>query len=200
MFTGIVSCGTVDRVERDGAGCVHLTIRAPFRDVAVGESIAVQGVCLTVVARGADWFQVQATRPTRARTRLGELVPGDRVNLERAAVLGDRLGGHFVQGHVDGMGEVRAVRREGDVVVLEIAVPAEVWACTVPCGSIAVDGVSLTVQRLSDDGTIEVALIPFTVAQTTLGELRPGDRVHLEGDLLGKYVQQVLRAGSRQVP
>ncbi|GIW51275.1 MAG: riboflavin synthase [Gemmatimonadales bacterium] len=196
MFTGIVTAvGRVAEIQ-DGGGAMSVTIEAPYRDLEKGESIAVNGVCLTVADLARGGFRVDVTAPTRARTRLGELRVGDRVNLERALALGDRLGGHLVSGHVDGIAEVAAVRREQDVVVVELVLPAEVAEVTIPRGSIAVDGVSLTVQELRPGFRAEVALVPFTREHTTLGSLSPGSRVHVEGDLIGKFVRQLL--ASRQ--
>jgi riboflavin synthase len=194
MFTGIVTAvGRVAEVRADGGG-LSLAIEAPYQDLEKGESIAVNGVCLTVVDFSDGCFRVDVSAPTRGRTRLGELKVGDRVNLERALALGDRLGGHLVSGHVDGIAEVAAVRREGDVAVVELMLPPEVAEVTVPRGSLAIDGVSLTVQRVAEGGRVEVALVPFTCDHTTLGSLRPGDRVHVEGDLIGKFVRQLLVA------
>lgn len=192
MFTGVVTAlGRVAAVQGSEEG-MSLTIEASYDDLELGESIAVNGVCLTVAEVADGAFRVDLTAPTRARTRLGELRVGDRVNLERALALGDRLGGHLVSGHVDGVAEVAAVRQQGDVVTVELVLPPEVAEVTVPRGSIAVDGVSLTVQELRPGFRAEVALIPFTREHTTLGALRPGSRVHVEGDLIGKFVRHLL--------
>ncbi len=194
MFTGIVSaCGTVSVVQRDGDR-LTMTIEAPYADLEVGESIAVNGACLTVVDTGASWFRVEAVTTTRGRTRFAEFGPGTRVNLERAMMAGDRFGGHLVQGHVDGVGEVLGVRPEADALLVDIAVPNDVAEVTVPHGSITVDGVSLTVNAILGSSVIQVSLIPYTREQTTLGSVAPGHRVHLEADVIGKYVRQVLRA------
>lgn len=196
MFTGIVEAqGTVTAVARlDGR--FELTIAAPYNDLGSGESVAINGACLTIVEHGAGWFRVQAVATTRSRTRLGELAVGDRVNLERALKLGDRLGGHMVQGHVDGLAEVLSVRPGSDEVLVELGLPADVATVTVPHGSLTVDGVSLTVAAVTGAGSVEVALIPYTREHTTLGRVRVGDRVHVEGDLIGKYVQQLMQARS----
>lgn len=194
MFTGIVTAvGTVTRVERDGA-TLGLVIEAPYADLVPGESIAVGGACLTVVDTGDGRFRVDVITTTRDRTRLAELEPGARVNLERAMQVGDRLGGHLVQGHVDGLGEVGEVGEDGGVgaAMLRIRVPPDVAEVTVPRGSITVDGVSLTVSAVPEPGLVEVALIPYTREFTTLGDVRPGDRVHVEGDLIGKYVKNLM--------
>jgi riboflavin synthase len=193
MFTGIVTAmGTVTSVDRDGDR-LALTIRAPYPDLGVGESIAVNGACLTIVERAHDWFRVEAVVTTRGRTRFGEMVVGEPVNLERAMQMGDRFGGHLVQGHVDGVGEVVDVRSEGDAILIDIAVPPAVAEVSVPYGSLAVDGVSMTVNAVPILGVVQLSVIPFTCEHTTLGRLRPGDGVHLEADMIGKYVRQILR-------
>jgi riboflavin synthase len=194
MFTGIVSAvGTLRVVDRRGDR-LSLTIGDAYDDLAAGESIAVDGACLTVVEAGPGWFRVDAIVTTRGRTRFDDLQVGDRVNLERAMSLSDRLSGHLVQGHVDGVGVVRAVRRAGDAVLVDVAVPEDVAELLVPHGSIAINGVSLTVNAIPDGDTVQVALIPFTLEHTTLGSLEEGTRVHLEADLIGKYVRRLVRA------
>ena len=197
MFTGIVSAvGRVASVQRaagngqPGAG-LALTVRAPFRGVRKGESIAVNGACLTVERVVKGGFTVHVVQTTTGRTLFDEYAPGRRVNLERALRATDRLGGHFVQGHVDGVATVERVAERGDALLLDLRVPAEVDAATIAHGSITVDGVSLTVNDRPAKGVIQVSLIPFTRAETTLGALQPGDRVHVEGDVLGKYVRQL---------
>jgi len=137
---------------------------------------------------------VRAIRTTLARTRFRRLRPGDRVNLERALRAGDRLGGHLVQGHVDGVGTVEAVIERADALLLDVRVPPEVAAATVPLGSVTLDGVSLTVNAVPRPGVVQVSLVPFTRAETTLGERRPGDRVQVEGDVIGKYVAGLLES------
>ncbi len=138
------------------------------------------------------WFTVAAVVTTLARTTLGAWNAGRRVNLERALVAGDRLGGHLVQGHVDDRGEVVRVEREGDALLVDLALPAALVPLMVPHGSLAVDGVSLTVNAIPDARTIQLSLIEFTLAHTTLGALRVGDEVHIEADIVGKYVQRLL--------
>ncbi len=193
MFTGIVTAmGTVAAVQRDGDR-LALTIEAPYDDLSIGESVAVNGACLTVVERGAGWFRVEAVVTTRGRTRFGEMAAGERVNLERAMQMGDRFGGHLVQGHVDGVGTVRTVRPEADAVLIDIEVPTEVAEVSVPYGSVAVDGVSMTVNAVPAPGIVQLSVIPFTSEHTTLGRLQPGVGVHLEADMIGKYVRQILR-------
>lgn len=193
MFTGIVTAvGEVLRVERS-ADRLALTVRSPYPDLARGESVALNGACLTVVDTDGTAFRVDVIVTTRGRTVLESLRPGSRVNLERALAVGDRLGGHFVQGHVDGLGEVVAVRDVEDARFLDVRLPAEVAELSVPHGSIALDGVSLTINAIPAPDVVQVALIPFTLEHTTLGERRPGDRVQVEGDMLGKYTRRLLR-------
>jgi riboflavin synthase len=192
MFTGIISeIGTV-REARRAEGGLDLEIAASWTDLAPGESIAVDGACLTVTEPGAGGFRVHIVRTSLERTRFADLHPGNRVNLERALRVGDRLGGHLVQGHVDGVGMVLRVASKGDARLLDLQVPPEVARVSVPLGSITVDGVSLTVNAMPDPGTVQISLIPFTLEHTTLGGRRPGDRVHLEADAIGKYVRALL--------
>ncbi len=192
MFTGIVTAvGRVQQAQQAGAG-LTLKIGAPFRALRRGESIAVDGACLTVERVGKGWFAVHVVATTRERTLLGSYAKGRRVNLERALKAGDRLGGHLVQGHVDGVGEVVRVARQGDAWLVDLRVPPEVARVSVPLGSITVDGVSLTINAIPSPGLIQLSLIPFTFQHTTLGEKHPGDGVHLEGDTIGKYVDSLL--------
>jgi riboflavin synthase len=193
VFTGLVEeVGRVVDVRPGGEGA-RLALRAPLvRDgLAVGDSVSVNGACLTAVALDDEGFAVDAVAETLRRTALGGLGPGDPVNLERALRLGDRLGGHLVQGHVDATGRVAGARAEGESAVLRIAAPAEVLRYVVEKGSVAVDGVSLTVAaRLPD--AFEVALIPHTMAVTTLGPGAVGRPVNLEVDLVAKYVEALV--------
>lgn len=192
MFAGIVTAvGRVSAASRNGAG-LSLTVESPYTDLVVGESVAVSGVCLTVTSVAGGRFTVDVMGPTRDRTRLGELTAGSEVNLERSLAVGDRVGGHFVQGHVDGLGRVTRVREIGDTMYLDIELPPDVAQVTVLHGSIAVDGVSLTVNAIPEPGVVQVALIPFTRAHTTLGRARVGDRLHIEADMMGKLVRQML--------
>jgi riboflavin synthase len=192
MFTGLVSAiGEVHSIQAAATG-LALTIIAPYDAVEPGESIAVAGACLTVVAREPGRFAVHAVGPTLERTRLGALRRGDRLNLERAVRAGEPLGGHLVQGHVDAVGEVLTVRPASDRRLVEVRAPEVVWEVTVPLGSITVEGVSLTVNALPAHGIIQVSLVPHTLERTTLGALAPGDSVHLEGDVIGKYVKAFL--------
>jgi riboflavin synthase len=193
MFTGLVEAlGTVRRLEPDGAGR-HLVIAAPALSAALtlGESVAVNGACLTVVEHDADTCRFQVGPETLARTNLGELVPGDRVNLERSLRLSDRLGGHLVQGHIDGTGRIAERAKQGDWELVWFRCLPELTAQMVSKGSVAVDGVSLTVVDVEAE-RFSVALIPHTLAQTTLGFKGVGATVNLETDLLAKYVFKFL--------
>lgn len=192
MFTGIVSAvGSVRRAEpRDGG--LDLTIAAPWTDLELGESIAVDGACLTVAAVEPGGFTAHVIRTSLERTKFGAMHAG-AVNLERALRAGDRLGGHLVQGHVDGVGTVQRVSEYEEARLLDLLVPAAVAAVSIPLGSVTVDGVSLTVHAIPAPGAIQVSLIPFTLQHTTLSERRAGDPVHLEGDTIGKYVRAFIR-------
>ena len=192
MFTGIVEeIGTVTRIEPSGDG-VRLTVHAPVAvsDAGHGDSIAVSGVCLTVVDQGADWFTADVMRQTLDVTSVGAAGTGTAVNIERATAAHGRLGGHIVQGHVDGTGTVREIRPGAQWQVLRVSLPADLAPLVVDKGSIAVDGVSLTVAGV-DDGGFAVALVPHTLAVTTLGGRAPGDEVNLEADVLAKYVERL---------
>lgn len=192
MFTGLVEeRGAIAGLER-GAEGVRISFIAPTvrEGLSVGDSVAVNGCCLTAVATGPDGFAVEAVAETLRRTTIGALEPGDEVNLERAMRLGDRLGGHIVQGHVDGTGIVSDARAEGGSVVMRIGAAQDMLRYIVEKGSIAVDGVSLTVAGLLDDSFL-VALIPHTMAETTLGPDAVGRMVNLEVDVLAKYVERL---------
>ena len=194
MFTGIVEkMGTVERLARvENGRALRIAAHRVLEGMRAGDSIAVDGVCLTVTAHDAAGFDIEAIGTTLSRTTLGALDAGDAVNLERALALGDRLGGHLVQGHVDGVGTVRGVEREGEHVLLDFSLPADVADVTVLHGSIAVNGVSLTVNALPATETAQVALIPYTWEHTSLRHLRSGDRVNLEGDMIGRFVAHLL--------
>ncbi|HEU4680092.1 MAG TPA: riboflavin synthase [Gemmatimonadales bacterium] len=192
MFTGIVAeVGTVRKAARTAAG-LDLTIASAFPDLEPGESVAVDGACLTVESATRDTFEVHLVRTSLDRTRFAEYAEGRRVNLERALRMGERLGGHLVQGHVDGIGTVESVEERDDAWLVSLRVPDEVARVSVSLGSITVDGVSLTVNAKPDSGRIQISLIPFTLQHTTLGERQPGDRVHLEADTIGKYVRALM--------
>jgi riboflavin synthase len=195
MFSGIVAeVGTVKAVagNREAAS---LTIEASsaFRDVAVGESIAVNGVCLTVVNHREITFVLDVSPETLRVTNLGELRPGDGVNLERSLCLNDRIGGHLVSGHVDGVGRIIDKRPEANALHYDMQVPKDLMRYIVPKGSIAVDGISLTVVACRPDG-FQVTIIPHTAAVTTIGRKALGATVNLECDMLGKYVERALQA------
>jgi riboflavin synthase len=196
VFTGIVEeLGQVVAVEPDGDGA-RLTVRGPLvtADARHGESIAVDGVCLTVVTNEDGQFTVDVIRETLDRSSLGGLAPGSRVNLERAVRLSDRLGGHLVQGHVDGVGTIASVTPGNRWTVVRIALPDGLGRYVVEKGSITVDGVSLTVSAVGADW-FEVSLIPTTLALTTFGTKASGQRVNLEVDVVAKYVEKLLGAG-----
>jgi riboflavin synthase len=192
VFTGIVQ--EVGRVLslRDGG---RLEIEAPgaASAAAVGDSVAIDGVCLTAVAVEDGRVSFDAVPETLRRSALGRLEPGSRVNVEQPLRMGDPLGGHVVQGHVDAVGTVRSVEPEGDGLRVWFDAPAEVLRYCIEKGSVTVAGVALTVTALDDDG-FEVALVPHTLAATTLGTLAPGDEVNLEADVLAKYVERLLAA------
>jgi riboflavin synthase len=193
MFTGIVDAvGRVDAIAVNSG--VELRIKASYKALKKGESVAVNGACLTIERVVKGGFTVHAVETTLSRTLIGEWKKGRQVNLERALRVSDRLGGHFVQGHVDGLGSVERVAAEGDALLVDIWMPADVAETTVLHGSVTVDGVSLTVNALPRPGVMQVSLVPFTRTHTTLGRLAAGDRVHVEADVLGKYVRQLCRS------
>ena len=195
MFTGLVQAqGTVTRVTPDGHGGARLSVREPAvaPHLVLGESVAVNGCCLTVVRSGGDAFEFDCGPETLARTVLGDLAPGDPVNLERALRVGDAIGGHFVTGHVDCVGTLASKEPAGDWQTLAFTLPAEYDELLVSKGSIAIDGVSLTLVDVTP-GHFTVMLIPHTLAHTTLGPKPPGAPVNLEFDLLAKHVQKLVR-------
>lgn len=193
MFTGLIEgVGTIDAVSHGPAGR-ELRIRSQYDSLTAGESIAINGACLTVLEVGSGWFTVAAVETTLGRTTIAEWKPGRRLNLERALVVGGRFGGHIVAGHVDGVATVVSVEQAGDARLVALAVPGEVMELSVLHGSITVDGVSLTINALPADGTVQISLIEYTLAHTTLGDLRSGDSAHVEADLIGKYVQKMMQ-------
>ncbi len=193
MFSGIVEeKGKVSRLERRGESVVlEVATRQVLEGTHVGDSIAVNGACLTVTKVAADHFAADLSPETLRRTNLGGLQPGSQVNLERGLALGARMGGHFVQGHVDEVGSVRVLRPAGETVIATFAAPPAVMRYVVPKGFIAVDGMSLTVVARSADG-FTVSFIPYTLTRTIAGNYRVGSRVNLEVDILGKYVERFL--------
>ncbi len=194
MFTGIVTATGQVQTTRWIDGGLEVTVECPYQDLVAGESVAVDGACLTVQDSGPHRFTAHVVRTSLDRTRFAEYRQGDRVNLERALRVGDRLGGHLVQGHVDGVGTVARVEERAEARLLDLRVPPAVSEVSVPLGSVTVDGVSLTVNTVPAPGMIQIALIPFTLQHTTLGERRVGHRVHVEADTIGKYVAGLLRA------
>jgi riboflavin synthase len=196
MFTGLIEeLGEITAVEAAGDG-IRITVRAPLAvsDAEHGDSIAISGVCLTVVATGADWFSADVMAATVAGTTIGSRTPGDAVNVERAMRADDRLGGHVVQGHVDGFARVLEVRPGEAWQVVRIALPDDLAPLVARKGSITVDGISLTVSDVGPDW-FEVSLIPETLRATTMGRLQPGDVVNLETDILARHVARLAEFG-----
>lgn len=195
MFTGLVEeIGQLQAREssRGGARLVISAGQQFLKDVQIGDSIAVNGVCLTVTGLAAGNFSAEVAPETLRKSNLGALSPGEGLNLERALTLGSRLGGHLVSGHIDAAGSLVQRRPEGKAVMMRFKIPAELSRYLVPQGSIAIDGVSLTIFGLNK-GEFTVSLIPHSAGQTTLGRKKPGDRVNIEVDLIGKYVEKLLQ-------
>lgn len=193
MFTGLIEdTGRVTTLERHGAAAVlTLTTALPVEDIAMGDSVAVNGVCLTVTSRSAGRLSFDVSPETVATTTIGTLHAGSSVNLERALRLGDRMGGHLVTGHVDCIGTLAGSRSTDGNRLLEFSLPPAHARYLVPKGSVAIDGISLTVNTVRQDG-FAVNIIPHTLTATTLSGLRPGDRVNLETDIIGRYVERLL--------
>jgi riboflavin synthase len=197
MFTGLIEhVGEVELVRESDAGR-ELRIGAPFTDLTNGESIAVNGVCLSVRDSGSRWFEAAAVRTTLERTMIGDWKRGTRVNLERALRANDRLGGHIVQGHVDCVATVTSRGEHGDARLIDVELTPALEPLFVLHGSVAIDGVSLTVSDLRPRG-LQVALIDYTLRHTTLGDLRAGSRVHIEADILAKHVRRLLEPYLRE--
>jgi len=197
MFTGLIEeLGTVTRFQRIGDR-YDLDIRATkvIQDLQTDDSISINGVCLTVVGFHEAGFSVQVVPQTVKMSNLGNLKTGSVVNLERAMAAGDRFGGHFVQGHVDGVGEITGLSRTDDHALLRVEIPKESAVFCVEQGSIAIDGISLTIAAIQDS-IIEVAVIPHTLKETNLQDRQPGDKVNIEVDMLSKYVQRHIRSTS----
>jgi riboflavin synthase len=191
MFTGLIEhIGEVESVRQTEAGR-ELRIRARLSGLRNGESIALNGACLTVREFDTNWFEAAAVTTTLERTAIGGWKKGTRVNIERALRPGDRLGGHIVQGHVDCVGVVAAVERAGDALLVDVSLPPSIEPLFVLHGSIAVDGVSLTVNELKPGG-LQVSLIEYTLRHTTLGDLKPGTSVHVEADVIAKHVRRLM--------
>jgi riboflavin synthase len=194
VFTGLIAdLGTVAALERDDAGASVRVGTALVAALAEGDSIAVNGVCLTATDVTREGFRAEVMNETLERTSLGRLRCGSRVNLELALRVQDRIGGHVVQGHVDGTGVVCAIRQEGFARVVEVEVDPQLARYVVEKGSVALDGVSLTVSALSESG-FAVSLIPETLTRTTLGELQEGEAVNIEVDILAKHLERLLEA------
>jgi riboflavin synthase len=195
MFTGLIEeVGRLTALEPTARGLrIGVAAERVRAELQIGDSISIDGVCQTVVALTERGFAVEAMAPTLARTTFGSLRPNQRVNLERAMMLGSRLGGHLVQGHVDGVGTVQAVQPSGEHVLVDVVVPETVAEVAVLHGSIALNGVSLTINDLPSDSVLQVAIIPHTWDNTNFSELQVGSEVNLEGDMIGKYVVQFMK-------
>jgi riboflavin synthase len=200
MFTGIVEeMGGLKAVDRTLAGTrLRIMAKVILDDLSQGASVSVNGACLTVVALESEEFTVEVSPETLSVTTLGSLAAGSPVNLERAMKLSDRIGGHLVSGHVDGVGSVLKRQQEGNSIVLTIEAPPEILRYCMPKGSITVDGISMTINDVQE-AAFKLAVIPHTASATTLGIKQPGDRVNLESDLIGKYVERLLQE-RRQLP
>ena len=194
MFTGIVEeMGTVRRLNQSPNRCeLELSASKVLEGTQIGDSIAVNGVCLTVIRMGSDHFTADVMPETLRRSNLGQLKPGSRVNLERAMAADGRFGGHIVAGHIDGTGKIRAMQPEGNAVLVTVSAAPELLRYVVEKGSIAIDGISLTVASVTKS-SFSVSLIPHTGACTTLLSKRPGDPVNLETDVIGKYVEKLMQ-------
>lgn len=191
MFTGLIEEVGIIQSVSDSSGGREIEINSSFKDLEDGESIAVNGACLTVNRQRDGSFTVAAVTTTLGRTTIGEWKKGQRVNLERALRADARLGGHIVQGHVDSVGSIVSVQRDGDALLVDIDVPNGLAEQMVPLGSVAIDGVSLTVNALTGD-RLQVSLIEYTLNHSALGDLTPGARVHIETDIIGKYVRRLV--------
>jgi riboflavin synthase len=196
MFTGLIEdVGKVNRWQLGKrAGKLTFSTQLPVRGIKLGSSIAVNGTCLTVVTRSKGRLTVDVSPETLARTNLTEVGVGDPVNLERPLRLMDRLGGHLVTGHVDGIGTLKAIQKRGEFTFFELRVPKAIYRMLVPKGSVALDGISLTVNECANQ-CFSIAIIPFTLEHTNLHRRRVGDKVNIETDLIGKYVQQLFKPG-----
>ncbi|PLX98947.1 MAG: riboflavin synthase [Desulfuromonas sp.] len=197
MFTGLVEdCGLIKSLNQSGTG-VRLTVESslPTGELSIGDSVAVNGACLTVVEKDAKTFTVDMSPETFERTTFSKLTSGHRLNLERALRVGDRLGGHIVTGHIDCVGMVDSVRREQNAVVIMLTVPDDYARYLVAKGSVAIDGISLTINTV-DNSSFSVSIIPHTLSATTLVDCQPGRLVNIETDILGKYIERLLGQGS----
>jgi riboflavin synthase len=192
MFTGLIEAvGRVEAAPEESTG-QRLSIAAPFAgDLSPGDSVAVNGVCLTAASIGPGGFAATVSPETLGVTTLGDLRAGDAVNLERPMRADGRLGGHFVLGHVDGVGEISTIRPDGDCYWVDVTLPAPLLPLCISKGSIAIDGISLTIAQLSG-ASVRVQIVPFTWAHTALSRARPGQRVNVEADVIGKYVARLM--------
>jgi len=193
MFTGLIE--EVGAVSRRSGADLAILARVVLDDLKPGDSVAVDGACLTVASVNENGFVVQASPETFSRTTLAQLKPGDAVNLERAMKAGDRFGGHFVLGHVDGVGRIAGIKDQGEFSLWRFQAPSEVARYLVPKGSVAIDGISLTVVEPAAD-TFGVAIIPTTLKATTLGTKRPGQAVNLEADIMGKHIYHYVKGNN----
>lgn len=199
MFTGLIDdIGIIEEVGDTAVGR-ELRVGSGYVDLVDGESIALDGVCLTVREHGDGWFTTAAVLTTLGRTTIADWRAGARVNLERALRAGSRMGGHIVQGHVDGVGTVESTALAGDALLVNVRLPRELSELMVPHGSLTVNGVSLTVNELPGVNVVQLSLIAYTLEHTTLGELAAGSRVHIEADVVGKYVRQLIAPYLAQV-
>ena len=194
MFTGIIEeVGTVSRILRSGSSSfIEIQAKKVLEDVHLGDSIAVNGVCLTVTHFGGGMFRADVMNETLSRSSLGSLASGSPVNLERAMAAGGRFGGHIVSGHIDGTGTISDIRNDGIAVWYTVSAPPELLRYIVEKGSVAIDGISLTVAKVTDT-SFSVSIIPHTAAETILGTKKTGDTVNLENDIIGKYVEKLMK-------
>ena len=203
MFTGIIeSFGTIKRIESNGEGKIlHIGCDLDLSQSKIGDSIAVNGACLTAVSLGKSDFKVDMAPETVARTTFKQMGPGTRVNIERALRLSDRIDGHLVSGHIDGKGTISSVIRNANAVIISVTVDEELAADMIEKGSVAIDGISLTINQISQKGSkaqFQVSVIPHTAEITTIGLKRAGDKVNIETDMLGKYVRKILMGGGHR--
>lgn len=200
MFTGLVDdIGVIEQISVTEAGR-EFRVRCRYDDLLDGESIALDGACLTVREHGDAWFAVAAVDTTLARTTIGHWTVGRRVNLERAMRASDRFGGHVVQGHVDGIGTIRSIEKPGDAWIIIVDVPPEIAALLVRHGSVTVDGISLTVNDLPGTGALGLSIIEYTWRHTTLIDRHVGDGVQIECDVIGKFVQHLMQPYLKSLP
>jgi len=196
MFTGIIeSFGTIQRIESSGEGKVlHISCDLDLSQSKIGDSIAVNGACLTAVSLGKNSFSVDMAPETVSRTTFSTMGPGTRVNIERALKLSDRIDGHLVSGHIDGTGTIASIQKKSNAVILDVSVPEALACDMIEKGSVAIEGISLTINQCWDTG-FQVSIIPHTAKITTIGYKQVGDKINIETDMLGKYVRKFLTKG-----